>query len=138
MRINGVPVIDSPKRLVITITPKDVSKGDTKNPSTCAAAQACLRQTECSEARVHLGRTYLKMDRKWVRFHTPQSLRAEIIAFDRGAKFQPGEYTLSPMQPSHRATGKGQGGKNKSKKKTQAPRAKYHTVSGVRAHGANK
>lgn len=140
MKIAGLPVVDSPKKLKIVITEKDVAKGNTKDPGSCAAAQACLRQPNCTQARVHLGRTYLKIGEKWVRFHTPPSLRGEIISFDRGAMFQPGEYTLAPMQPSHRAKGKRIGGPTvgKAKKKSSKARAKPHVVHGVRASGANR
>lgn len=137
MKIAGLPVVDAPKKLKIIITDKDVAKGNTKDPGSCAAAQACMRQTNCTEARVHLGRTYLKMAGKWVRYHTPESLRGEIISFDRGAMFQPGEYTLSPMQPAKR-TGKSQGTATNKNKKATKPRAKPHVVHGVRQHGANR
>lgn len=139
MQIAGLPVVDAPKKLTITITAKDVAKGNTKDPATCAAAQACLRQADCTEARVHLGRTYLKVGKKWVRYHTPESLRGEIISFDRGAMFQPGEYTLTAMQPTKRATGKAQSSSRASRaKKNQKPRTKPHVVYGVRSHGANR
>jgi len=137
MRIAGLPVVDAPRKLTIRVTESDVQKGNTKDPGKCAAAQALLREKDCTEARVHLGRTYLKLGKKWVRYHTPVSLRGEIISFDRGAIFQPGEYTLTPMQPSHRATGKAHGSP-KTKKKGTKPRAKPHIVYGVRQHGANR
>jgi hypothetical protein len=137
MRIAGLPVVDAPKKRTITITESDVEKGNTKDPAKCAAAQALLREKDCTEARVHIGRTYLKIGKKWVRYHTPESLRGEIISFDRGAMFQPGEYTLTPMQPTKRATGKAQGSPTLKKKVTN-PRAKPHVVYGVRSHGANR
>ncbi len=140
MRIAGLRVVDLKKPLVIHITKNDVAKGKTKDPSCCAAALACKRQTHCEDVRVHLGRTYLKTEGKWVRCMTPKSLRTEIISFDRGAEFTPGAYTLSPMSPANRL---GSGARGSATSKTRAkylhkPRAKYHTVSGVRAHGANR
>lgn len=139
MKIAGLPVVDATKRLTIKITESDIEKGNTKDPGKCAAAQALLREKDCSEARVHLGRTYLKIGKKWLRFHTPESLRGEIISFDRGAAFQIGEYTLSPMQPSHKATGKAHGSAPSTKKpKVTKVRAKPHVVYGVRQHGANR
>lgn len=140
MEINGAKVVDATKKVVIKITNQDCKKGNTKDPGACAAALACLRELpNCTEARVHLGRTYVKQGRSWVRYHTPQALRSEIVAFDRGGKFAPGEYTLTPMQPAKR-TGKQQGTNTRlsTPKKFQKPRAKYHVISGVRQHGANK
>jgi hypothetical protein len=146
MKIADFPVVDSSKKLTITITPKDVAKGNTKDPAACAAAQACMRQTGATEARVHLGRTYLKMEKKWVRFNTPEALRSEIISFDRGHEFQPGDYTLRPMPPSFRAkAGKRQGSatagardRGSKSRVPKKPRTKPHVVHGVRAHGANR
>jgi len=144
MRIAGLPVVDAPKKLTIKVTAGDVQKGKTKDPGSCAAAQALLREKDCTEARVHLGRTYLKMGKKWLRFQTPESLRSEVISFDRGAAFQPGEYTFTPMSPACRfgsRTGsakpgaRDKGSKNRTPKK---PRAKPHVVYGVRSHGANR
>ena len=136
MRINGLPVVDATKRLQITIKDTDVKNGKTKDPGACAAARACIRQLHCNAARVHLGRTYLQMGKKWVRFNTPEAIRAEIISFDRGALFQAGNYTLSPPQPSHRGNRKRQGSDAPSR--GGKARAKPHVIHGVRAHGANR
>lgn len=140
MEIGGLKVVDATKALAIKVTKLDVVKGRNKSPATCAAARACLRADLCTAARVHLGRTYLKINNKWVRYQTPQAMRAEIIAFDRGAEFQPGEYILRPVPPSARPTGKQRGsvtGQNKPVHK-RIKRAVMHQVEGVRAHGANR
>jgi hypothetical protein len=139
MKIADFPVVDAKKKLTITITPQDIAKGDTKDPGACAAAQACMRQANCTKARVHIGRTYLLVDKKWVRYHTPRSLRGEIISFDRGTTFQPGEYTLMPMRPSAR-TGKAQSRtQNHPKPKVRLKhRTKPHVVHGIRERGANR
>ncbi len=147
MKINDLPVIDASKKITITITPKDVLKGNTKDPGACAAAQACIREVpKCTAARVHLGRTYLQLDKKWVRFQTPEALRSEIISFDRGHEFQPGEYVLRAMAPSERQNrgkrnGSSKPGARDKGSKTRIPkkpRAKPHVVYGVRASGANR
>lgn len=130
MKIDGKPVVDGQRRIKITITPQDVSLGKSKNPTSCAAAQACIRQLHIPAARVHVGRTYLLMGNKWVRYHTPESLRTEIISFDRGTKFSPGDYTLTPMQPTHRGNGKRQGSAKPPTFKKK--RAKPHFATGVR------
>jgi hypothetical protein len=141
MKIDGVPVEDAAKPVKLHITKADVNKGNNKDPGGCAAAQACMRELGAEAARVHIGRTYLKLGKKWVRFHTPPALRSEIIAFDRGGTFEPGEYYLAPMQPTKKA-GKRQGSKAGDRRATRkAPakaRAKHHTVTGIRAHGANR
>ncbi len=142
MRINGLKVIDPRGKITLHITATDVAKGNTKDPASCAVARCIMREVPaCVEARVHLGRTYIKLKDKWLRYITPEPLRGEIIAFDRGGAFEPGTYTLRPMPPSARPGTKtwssSSVGRNKPKHK-QKPRAKPHTVTGVRQHGANR
>jgi len=136
LKIDGMPVHDAKSRLVIEVSRQDISGGKTKDPSSCAAARACLRQVpKCTSVRVFKSRTYLKVGAKWFRYHTPPSMRLEVVAFDRGANFLPGVYVLAPMQPSHRASGKSQS-KSIAKKKVKPGPAKkrspYHIIEGVR------
>lgn len=136
MQINGLPVVDAKKRITITISEQDVAKGKSKDPASCAAARACKREVpKCTQARVHISRTYLKIKGRWMRYHTPVSLRSEIVAFDRGASFDPGTFVLAPLQPSKKATGRRQGS---SKPKRKGPKRPYHHTVGVREFGANK
>jgi hypothetical protein len=136
MRIDGLPVKDAKKKLPITINARDVRRGNNNQPTSCAAAQACLRQSDASAARVHLGRTYLLIDGKhWLRFKTPASMRSEIIAFDRGGKFATGEYVLGALQPTSRATGKRQGTVEKpTRNRKTAKKRRYHAVTDVRSN----
>lgn len=143
MKIAGLTVVDAKKKLTVHISNQDVAKGHTKDPSSCAAALACRREVAgCTEAKVHLGRTYLKVGNKWVRHLTPASLRSEIIAFDRGADFAAGEYILQRPTPSQRAQAGMQQGSAKNGAKRTKPnakkRGKYHVVQGVRPYGANR
>ena len=138
MEINGTKVVDATKPLEVTITAKDVAKGKTKDAGACAAALAVMRQCHASAARVHVGRTYVKMDDKWVRFETPPSLRAELIAFDRGGSFEPGKHTLKKLRPSH-FTGKRQGGADRNQRpRPPSKNRPKHVVTGIRQHGANR
>src|SRR4051812_25480409 len=100
MEIKGVRVKDATRPITIEIKDRDVKNGNTKNPAACAAALACKRTFNGAETRVHIGRTYVKLGKEWVRFRTPLSLRTEIITFDRGGTFAPGKYTLQPMPKS--------------------------------------
>lgn len=142
MAINGLPVKDATKKLVLHITPKDIERGNTKNAGMCAAALACKRQLDVEDARVHIGNIYIKQKDHWLRYQTPRSLRAEIIAFDRGGKFMPGDYTVSPHSPNERLEARrkkasrwqGSGPKDKPKK----PSKKRHQVLGIRHTGANR
>lgn len=132
--LEGKPIFDAKKPITLVITRGDCSKADPKEPSSCAAAIALRRQFSVQEVRVHLTRTYVRYGKgEWTRYNTPLPLRTEIIAFDRGGKFSPGEFVLSVVPPSRKRTGRTQGSlKNGShRKKETRPR---HVAKNVR-HG---
>ena len=133
--IGGCPVVDAVKPITLKINLSDIKKGMNKDPGHCAAALACLRQIKgIDQARVHIGRTYIKKGNKWFRYLTPLSLRSEIVAFDRGGKFEPGEYVIKPMPPAHRSTNRHLTKQPSGSRK----RRKYHVLTDVRHHGANR
>ncbi len=96
-------VKDATDHLVLEILPKDINGASIKNPGACVTARTCKRQLG-REARIHISRVYIKGSDGdiWYRYFVPTSLRGEIVSFDRGGKFIPGEYTLSPPNPSGR------------------------------------
>jgi hypothetical protein len=100
--IDGKPVVDADDSVIIHITEADCERGSKKDPAKCAAALALKRTTGCDECRVHMACTYLRHGKKWLRYATPVSLRAEIISFDRGGGFYPGDFRLYPMPASNR------------------------------------
>lgn len=98
--LEGLPVIDADHGLVIEIKKNpDITGASKADPGNCAAARA-LERTLGSEARVFLTRTYVRVGKVWQRFVTPEAISREITAFDRGAKFEPGEYVLNPPSPT--------------------------------------
>jgi hypothetical protein len=137
MRINGLPVRDGTKRVRIVIAPSDCKFGSSKEPGMCAAAKAVLRQVpNCSEVRVHIARTYLKIGDHWVRYMTSEALRDQIITFDRGGKFDAGAYYLNPLPKSMLLSrGKATGSKPKLKRgRAGKNRLKPHRIKGVREY----
>jgi hypothetical protein len=100
--INGRPVVNGARRVKLHISPLDTKIAAKKDHKACAAALAALREVpNCVAARVHLGRAYLlKKDGNWHRYKVPEALRTEIVSFDRGGGFEPGDYELMPMSPS--------------------------------------
>lgn len=138
MKIAGVAVEDADKPLTITVSKTDVRTGAKKNANTCAMANAVCRQTGASAAKIHFSRAYVKMGTKWMRFSVPPALRSEVLAFDRGGEFAPGEYHLGPIQPTCRldrpAESRWKPDYNKTRKSKPGKKRKpYHVVSGVRA-----
>jgi len=103
VQIDGLPVRDLKKPLKLVISDEDCRRGNAKTPSSCAAALAACKLPKITEARVHIGRIFLNVSNKyWLRGKTPGALRTEIVSFDRGGKFEPGEYTIRPLSPSER------------------------------------
>jgi hypothetical protein len=100
--IDGKPVVDVDRPVTLQITQADCNRGSKKDPTKCAAALALKRATGCDECRVHIACTYLRFGNKWLRYATPPSLKAEIISFDRGGGFYPGDFRLHPMSASNR------------------------------------
>lgn len=115
--IDGLPIIDATESLDLCVNKEDISRSRSKNPAECAAAKAISRQLH-TEVRVHVSRTYVKKGKHWERYNTPQSVAREIISFDRGASFTPGDYTLSPVSESNRlGTYRGKSSKGNGKKR---------------------
>jgi hypothetical protein len=141
MKINGTTVKDANQQIILKITAADVKAGAKKNSNSCAAAKALCRQEQCEAAKVHMSRAYIKKGKTWFRFSVPLALRNEVLAFDRGGSFEPGEYVLTPVQPSVRL-GKPHSNKpdtrvwaidRKDKPSKNKRKRPYHVVSGVRA-----
>lgn len=130
LQIDGLPVKDARKSVVITISDRDVKNGTLKKPNSCAAALCCKRELGATEAHVHTSRVYLRFNGHWQRYLTSAALRSEIVAFDRGGRFEPGEYRLIKMQPS-RENDQNRAKKRGSGKKRQA----YHVIQNVRPRG---
>lgn len=143
--IDGTPVVDADEPVTVHVTSDDCSRGSTKDPRGCAFALALKRIAQCNEGRVHLGCTYLRFGNKWLRYATPPSLKSEIISFDRGGGFFPGNFRLHPMPPALRLKPANPNRNRKrsalratsqragtEKKVTASPRP-LHRVEGVRA-----
>lgn len=136
MEIAGKKVVDAKRSAKIVITKRDTETGDNKNPSSCAAALAAKRDVpECLSARVHIGRVYVEHKDKWVRYFTPDALRTEIVAFDRGGSFQPGEYVLKPPAVSETVEGRHKAYTDKAypKGRSEAQRAKDRAAAAISA-----
>lgn len=137
--IAGLPVENADKPLSISISKKDVLWGNTKDPSGCAAARCLSRMPYVEEARVHIARTYIKVKGKWHRYLTPPSLRQEIVSFDRGGTFQPGEYELLPLPPAEaERIGTARTPFKKEQRGKGSKRHKPHKMTGIRHDALRK
>jgi len=130
--IDGLSVVDATKPLKLEVTSADCKLATRKNPGCCAVAKACGRELKIRGVRVHLSRLYLLAGKTWTRYIVHSSLRQEIIAFDRGGKFQPGVYTFQAPNPSKLLGSKIKKGPKLTKGKPLTVRS-YKSVQGVRA-----
>ena len=102
MKIDGLPVRDATEALAFTVKPRDITKNGIKSPDSCAMAMACRREHHARDVRIHMKYSYVLEKDHWLRYRTPPSVTREIIAFDRGGAFDPGEYMLLPPYKSAR------------------------------------
>jgi hypothetical protein len=145
--ISGLPIVDAKRPITLHITKADIARAadSIQEPARCAAARACYRELGAKEVRIHMYRAYVRTnDHNWVRYYVDGRLRHEIIAFDRGGSFEPGEYKLSKMPPSMQVTGKHQGGNDysgrarKRKERDARKRKSYHVTANVRGGPATQ
>lgn len=135
-QIRGLPVIDAKRSLAVQVKQSDITRSRVQAPDRCAMARACYRELHCLEVRVHLSRTYIRTnDHCWVRYFTPGALRDEIIAFDRGGRFEPGAFILS-APPPHAVLGKRQ--RSGGKATGRGMKRSHHVLTNVRATASSE
>lgn len=128
----GLPVRDATHSVILHVQPRDISGSKSKKPGGCAAARAIKRE-QGAEARVHLGRVYVKRGKHWDRYMTPRNLRDEIIAFDRGGVFEPSEVTLIAPVGDHKLGVDHHGRKNSIHSGPSGKNRKRQIMAKVRA-----
>ena len=94
MKLDGLPVIDAKEPIEFTVTRRDINRGGLQAPDSCAMALACKREHHSKDVRIHIHYSYVLEKDHWLRYRTPGCVVREIIAFDRGGSFDPGEYQL--------------------------------------------
>jgi hypothetical protein len=143
VEINAIPVHDAKKPVVLTINQVDCDKGKTKDPGSCAAARASIRQFHAFDARVHISITYVGVKDKrtgkkhYIRYTTPGALSREIVAFDRGAAFMPGHYVLQVPTSTQRLGAQRTSGPSGPKKCVKIAQRRHYTEN-VRARRAGQ
>ncbi len=133
----GLPLVDAAEDVALVINKHDVTTSKKKDPASCAAALAGRREFK-TDVRVYMSRMYVKDAKKkrWIRFITPMSITKEIISFDRGASFEPGEYTMKAPVMSQSLGYKAGGHSTETGKGKK--RAKAHISAHVRVHASEK
>ena len=93
-------VRDAKEPLDVHVSLGDVKNSKRKALAGCALAVACKRENSLDGAIVSRARVYLIKGDEAVRYKTGCRIEREIVSFDRGAGFEPGEYTLPVPGPT--------------------------------------
>lgn len=128
-------IVNANTKLVIEVPEQVCKKGRRKNSYHCAFAEACALKPEVEEAIIHLSTAYIRFkgQKKFRRYRVQQRLRDQIVMFDKYGDFEPGEYTLGIIQPSHQARGVRQGTNSTNRQPLDPMKRKRVLVKGVRA-----
>lgn len=123
-------IVDLRRPMKMEVTSKDVSKSKKKDHNNCAMAEACKRKLKLDGVIVSINRGYLIKGKKAIRFNIPESVSREIISFDRGAEFAPGDYRLDPIPKTQRL---GTSSSDKRNHPRNRPNVKMHKTDNIRA-----
>ena len=88
-------VRDAKNNVDVHVTSADAKNVGRRNHGECAMAVACKRELGADAMIVSASRVYVVHGKVATRFIVPPSVSREIVAFDRGAKFEPGVYRLN-------------------------------------------
>lgn len=86
-------VKDASSSVSVTVTKADAN-AIVKSHKDCAMARACRRGLDLDGAVISRSIAYLVKGDVATRYRVPEAVAREIVAFDRGAGFAPGEYEL--------------------------------------------
>jgi len=124
-------VVDATKSVEISVNRRDCKISKRLKPSECALATAGKRELKSDGVIIGMGSSYVIRGEQAIRFETPNSVKHEIVSFDRHQDFAPGDYYLNPPSPSkrlgHKETRTGRNGGT-----VKSARRKIHTTARVR------
>ena len=124
-------VTDAKKPIHIIVTAKDSNAATVKNHKECAMARAAKRTLHVDGIVVSRQRAYLVTGNKAIRYTFPESVRKEIVSFDRGGGFAEGEYVLTPIPP-HVPKPKSAKPEPRHEESPEYVRKFKHTTTGIR------
>lgn len=100
---NVTHAVDAKQAVEVTVETQDCRGAKRLNPSECALARAARREfKDIDGAIIGMATSYIIRGQEAIRFATPESVRREIVSFDRHDDFAPGEYYLTPKSPTAR------------------------------------
>lgn len=132
-------VVDATKDAAVEVTKRDTTSATVRNHKACAMAVACKRKLDLDGVIMSVSTAYLIKGNKATRYRVPQSVSREIVAFDRDAVFEPGEYNLTTYTGSGKV-GSQKGVSTSSANSHSSGLAKRfrHKTEGIRSSLGNK
>lgn len=126
-------VTDADDDLVVEVTAQDVKHSSKKDHIRCAMAVATQRQLHSTGMIVSPSMAYVVTKKHAVRFRLPEAIRKEIVSFDRGAGFEPGQYKLEKPPKSARLGSRSERTESKSKNHSSSGKKRFvHLTQGLR------
>ena len=95
-------VADAHESIKILVRDQDIRQSTAGDHTNCAMAVACRHQLRATGAHIGMNTSYLVFGKLLLRFQTPESVRREIVSFDRNDDFRKGAFGLSRIIPSNR------------------------------------
>lgn len=93
---------DAVECVEIEVTKRDDKTATKKDHKTCAMAVACKRKLGLDGVLISVNTAYLVKGNIARRYKLPESVAREVVSFDRGGGFAPGQYKLSRVPKSLR------------------------------------
>ncbi len=138
---NVTKIVDAKKDTITEVTKQDTKSATVRNHKACAMAVACKRKLNLDGVIMSISTAYLIKNHVATRYMVPPSVSREIVAFDRDAMFEPGEYVLkAPTERQKLGTGR-QGtipAVNRSQNSGNFAKRFTHRTGGVRASLGSK
>jgi hypothetical protein len=117
---------------VIEVTSEDNRQSRKKDHAGCAMAVACKREAHAQGVIISRSVGYIIKYNKAMRFKIPESVAREVVSFDRGGGFTPGEYVMKAPTRHERLgfiRGSHGGGHGRTARKIR----RQHRTEGIRA-----
>lgn len=125
-------VEDAKRGIWVEVTEQDSTSSDAKSHKSCVMAVACKRKQRADGVIISLATAYVVKGSVATRYKIPDSVSREIISFDRGASFSPGEYMLTAPTPSQKLGGSSHRGSNMRQRPKPKSIRRQHRTGGVR------
>ena len=114
-------VVHARQPVLVDVRQQDCDEGKKLQTSECALAKATKRQFKADGVAIRLSDSFIIKGNTAIRFKTPETVKREIVSFDRHKDFAPGSYRLSATPPDWDKPGKrhseGSGGDKDTRRK---------------------